>query len=335
MVSQKGHYRHPNTLLSALFGVCMLLGLGAVAAQPKAWASLQPDRIETGDTSTLLIVITGMNAIPKEVDFKPWAGVFPASNIIRKTDWRRSGTQWIRRFTLIAFDSARLELPPLLVGISAGKSLTTNGLKLQVFPTRSGSSPSDMAPIRDIRRQPDAWLDYWAWILGGVLFAILGAFFVLKNRRPKALPMPIVAAAPPPVSPSEQALAQLAQLQQAQDWKKGQLQTHYTTFSVILREYVEARFQIPALESTTFELEKMGLKQGLSPDFHRPLIQILQKIDLAKYAHIPPADSEHEALIQQARDLVRPSPLFTEQKPPNNPPKPKKRPPTTGKYEPL
>lgn len=323
------------TLFSVIFNLLICLGVPRLNAQPKAWASLQPDRIETGDTTALLIFVTGINTAPRDVDFKAWAGVFPPGNVIRKSEWRRSGAQWTRRYTLIAFDSAQLALPPLPVLIATGKLLNTNALTLKVFPTRAGRSLTDMAPIRDIRRQPRSWLDYWAWMAGGALVCVLLGYFLWRNRRPVQRPLPVVAPEIPVVQPNERALEQLSQLQQKQGWKKGQLQAHYTTFGVILREYVEARFRIPALESTTIELEKIGLKQGLSPDFHRPLIQILQKIDLAKYAHIPPADTEHESLLLQARDLVLPRPLFTEKKPQSSTETPQKRLPTSGKYEPL
>ena len=111
-VGIKWTLKAPGWFFLATF--CLLLAAPAWA-QPKAIASFQPERIETGDTTGLLILVSGLAVAPKDVDFSPWSAMMSASNIIGRSEWRKSGAQWMRRFTLIAFDSATLELPPLKV----------------------------------------------------------------------------------------------------------------------------------------------------------------------------------------------------------------------------
>ena len=316
-------------LAAFLFATCSL------SAQPKAIASLQPERIETGDTTGLLILVSGLNTEPKEVDFSPWNAVFPISNIIRRSDWRRSGTQWTRRFTLIAFDSASLELPPLNVRVASGKPLETNELTLTVFPTRAGSEITDLAKIRAIRREPESWMDYWPWGLGAMAAFSLLFWWLRKNQRK---PQPVLVQTttePPPVSPSELALRQLSQLQQKQLWKNGQAKEHYAELSLILREYLETRYGIAALESTTTEIQKLLAATDFPPDLRPDLKDLLQKTDLVKYAQSQPAESVHEAVLSKARELVAPSQVKTKeyQKVPVAKPVPRK--PGFGKYEPL
>lgn len=194
--------------------------------------------METGDTTVLMVLATGMGAQPQAVDFSSWADVFPAANILRRGEWQRSGAQWVRRFTLIAFDSANLELPALKVRLQDGKILETNVLKLSVFPTRASREIRDMAKIRDIRWEPESWLDYWPWG-AGLLSALLLLVWWLRKNQHKPLPI-VVQAVPeaPPPSASELALQKISQLQQKQLWKNGELKVHYAELSLIDRKSV-------------------------------------------------------------------------------------------------
>ena len=323
------------TLATFLLATCYLF------AQPKAFASLQPERIETGDTTVLLILVSGLNSEPKDVDFSPWVSIFPAANIIGRSDWRRSGAQWTKRFTLIAFDSATLELPPLFVQQTTGKPLITNELVLTVFPTRSGREIADMLKIRDIRREPVSWMDYWPYGAGALAILGLLVWWLRKSRR-KLQPVNIIAVPDQPlVSPSEKALQQLTQLRQKQLWKNGQMKEHYAEISLILREYLEARFGIAALESTTDEIQKMLAATDFPPTMRPDLKEFLLKTDMVKYAQSQPPEPEQDEMLEKARGLVSPINLqkITEQssvgrtaQPQNNIPPPK---PKSGKYEPL
>lgn len=330
-----GGFFQNNTTAGCRMTLLLAVSLFAaiqLSAQPKAIASLKPERIETGDTAVLLLLISGLNSQPKDVDFGPWATVLPPANIIRRSDWKRSGTQWIRSFTLIAFDSATLALPPLRVRLLSGTSLETNPLKLTVFPTRGGREITDMAKIRDIRREPETWLDYWPWLLGALL--VMGAlvWWLRKNRRKPKVLIPQTAPAPPPIlSSSEQALQKLAQLKQKQLWKNGQTKEHYAELSLILREYLETRFKIAALESTTAEIQQM-LKATDFPMLSRnDLKAILEKTDLVKYAQSQPSEAAHEEILLKAQELVAP----LQAKKPEPPPKKSSPKSNTGKYEPL
>jgi hypothetical protein len=277
-----------------------------LSAQPKAIAFLQPVRIETGDTTGLLILVSGLSAEPKDVDFSSWASVFSTTNIIGRSEWRRSGAQWTRRFTLIAFDSATLELPYLNVQLATGKPLQTNGLTLTVFPSGGGREIKDMARIRDIHREPESWLDYWPWAGVFLLGLVLLGWWLRKNQG--KIP-PIVLqnqASPRPLSATELALQKLAQLQQKQLWKQDQSKEHYAELSLILRTYLETRYGFAALESTSTEIKKMLQTTDLSPEACVELNELLQKSDLVKYAQSQYEEAMHEALLVKARELLLP-----------------------------
>ncbi len=292
---------------------CSFLFTSSLTAQPKAFVSLQPARIETGDTTGLILLVSGLSTEPKEIDFSPWASILPPANIIAHTDWHRSGALWTRRFTLIAFDSATLVLPPLKVRVAVGNPLETNELTLTVFPTRSGKSITEMAKIRDIRRELESWRDYWAWGAGLLVLLLILGWWLRKNRHKKAPEM--VQATPDSISisASELALQKIAELQQKKLWKHGLMKDHYVALSLILREFVESQYGIAAMESTTTEIRQL-LKATDFPDKLRPeLNELLLKSDMVKYAQSQLSDSSHETLLEKARALIVPGQFKNEE----------------------
>ncbi len=318
-----------------LFLCLLLIGVQRGNAQGKAFASIKPERVETGDTIALYVIVSGINAKPKAVDFVPWQAYFPPANILSKSDWRKSGEQWVQQFKLIAFDSAQIELPPLTVLLSAGKPLATNSLSLSVFPT-PGNDINDMAPMRDIYREPASWMDYWPWGAGALALVGFAVWYFRKiNRRPKPIQLPIPTAAPPPLSPRETALQKLDALQQAQLWKKGQAKEHYAELSLIVREYLEGTYRVAALESTTLEILPL-LKKSSFPATQLALLRdILNQTDMVKYAQTQPEESSHEAIVEKARTLLSPGFLKKQEVPTAAPSKKTPHKPPSGNYEPL
>jgi hypothetical protein len=268
-------------------------------AQPKATATLKPERVETGDTFQLYIIVSGASAKPTRVDFVSWSDAFPLENMLAKSDWRKSGAQWIQHFTLISFDSAQLELPPLTVLQSSGEALITNQLSLQVFPTRG----TEMATMRDIHREPQNWTDYLEW--AGLALGLVLLFWWWRARIKKPAVVPQVATvAAPTLSAADLALQKLDKLQTQQHWKKGLEKEHYAQLSLVLREYLENTHQIAALESTTRETTELLRSKNLSDNYLKVLQELLLAADLVKYAQSKPDSSQCEASITKARGLI-------------------------------
>lgn len=57
-----------------------------------------------------------------------------------------------------------------------------------------------------------------------------------------------------PLLPHELALQKLVALQQQKLWQKGDVKPYQSELTFIIREYLENRFNIQALESTTDEI---------------------------------------------------------------------------------
>jgi hypothetical protein len=274
-------------------------------AQAKASAALDRERVELGDTFTLRVLVSGVQVVPERVNFATWQNQIPTDNIRSRSEWMRSGGQWVQRFTLLALDSATLTLPPLTVHLHLNDTVRTNPLQLTVIAPGASSDIRDMDGIRDIHREPELWYDYWPWGVGTLLvLLVMGWYFRWRQQQTKPVP-PAIPLAPPPPSAREDALKKLAALQREKPWlKPGGMPEYYATLSLIVREFLERQYDIPALESTTREIA--GLLQGSNfPDALQTTLDfLLQQADLVKYAETVPHKNFHEQVLEKATQVV-------------------------------
>lgn len=285
--------------------VFALLFMARANAQVQANASFDPEKVETGDTFALRVLVSGGRTVPQRVGMEAWEQAIPERNILSQTDWTRSGAQWVKRYTLIAFDSATLQLPPLTVHLHLNDSVQTNPLELTVTPTPAPAETQDMDSIRDIRREATLWTDYWPWAAAAAAAVLLLIVYVRRRtKRPK--PAPAAATAPPPPGPTpvEYALQRLAFLEEQRLWEKDRVGEYYADLSMILREYLERRYGILAMESTTREIAAMLKNTPFPNELKAPLDYLLQQADLAKYAEMPPPAQYHPKALDSARQVV-------------------------------
>lgn len=290
------------------FWVGVILCLLAPAfgrAQAKAGASIDPATLETGDTFNLRILVSGVSAAPASVDFSNWAPWIPADQKLSQSEWSRSGTQWVRRYTFIVFDSAHLHLPPVSITTHLGDKLETNPLSLTVVETPAGSEMEDLEDIRDIRREAVSWVDYWPLGAGLLLALLVWLFF--RRKKPKTLQPVHTEQIAPTIPPAAVALEKLQQLARSKPWQRGQTLEFYAQISLILREYIELQFKIPALESTTKEIIASLPATNFPAILLLSLESSLNRADLVKFADQSPAEKIHEQALQEAQTIVNQS----------------------------
>lgn len=286
---------------------CALLTFSGFA-QTSASAVLDRPVVETGDTFSLRVLVGGTQVEPKKVDFSTWyAASFPPENVLSRSAWSRSGSRWVQQFTLIAFDSARLQLPALTVRLHLSDSVLTNPLELIVRPTPARADLSAADPIRPILREPPHWTDYWLEALSVALFVALVLWYFRRKKMPP-MPMPAREGLPPETPPEtplhEQILGQLAILEQQKGWKQGLTVQFYAELSLLVRSYLERRFGVAALESTTREILLMLKKTDFPTAQNEALRHLLHEADMAKYADRSMPEQSCENAIAAARRLV-------------------------------
>lgn len=146
------------------------------------------------------------------------------------------------------------------------------------------------------------------WLMGmtaGALVALLVAAGVLAFRRRKRLPA--VEEPPPPARPAWiVALEEIRRLQADDLLAQEEHLAFHMRLSEILRQWLEGRFQISALEMTTEEirlqLDARRLDAGLWID---AIEQILADTDVVKFARFAPPVTGSRHLLEQLEALIR------------------------------
>lgn len=292
-----------------LWCCCFLLGFVALRAQTDALAFADSSHVATGNPLKIYLSVKN-GAEPKPTDLSPWYTLLTQQNILETGRWQaQNASEWRQSITIIFFDPDTLLLPALNLQMTDGGSAVSNPLEIVVTPTIAGSDLADMAEIKDIHREPTHWTDFKHWIIASLVFAfLLTAFFAWwawKNRRNKAN---ISAGALPA---HERALRAFAELEKAARWQRGDIKGYYAALTDILRQYLAARYRIPAPELSSYEIVRALDKQQIAPELLTQTETLLREADLAKFAKAIPPEAWHTEALTLARNLVlqtRPAP---------------------------
>ena len=165
--------------------------------------------------------------------------------------------------------------------------------------TVGGQGLRDIKPPLEV---PQALLLYFigaAVILG---FITVSAWFYLRKRL-QPLPVFEDEAVDVPL-PHEVAYEQLAVIETSDLLKRGDMEMYHTQIAYVLREYIGARYQIPALELTTTALLHAMLNAEIDTRCVERVRQLLANCDIVKFATYQPELSEASTRIADARWIV-------------------------------
>lgn len=179
-----------------------------------------------------------------------------------------------------------------------------------VIPPKGTSTETDslkIAPIKNIISEPTNLSDYMIYfiLLGVVLIGGLVYWLVTKYRTRKRdvvyednVEEQII------LPPHVVALEKLAHLGDEKLWQRGEVKRYQSELTYIIREYLEGRYSIAALESTTSEIISQ-LKTTLTDPTHQSSLQrILQVADLVKFAKAKPEEGLHASFLNEAEGFV-------------------------------
>lgn len=282
------------------------------SAQVQVGSSLDTTDIMIGDQVRLEIVISApVGTTVEAVDVAAALEKLETIEVLAtgKLDTVAQETELLlqQTFLLTSWDTGRYELPAFEVRYQQGadrQSVSTEPLSLTVRQPPV-SAEDELRTIKPILRAPTTLMDLLPYLL-----AILGiiAIIIIILRRRKT---PLIPSAPPPPPPSAQevALARLRELEQNELWQKGAVKEYHTELTYILRDYLEKRFGIKALEATTGEIMSQ-LRQGrIEPDWHNTLHDIMRTANMVKFAKAVPSAQEHQANLEKVRDFVISTPV--------------------------
>src|ERR1035437_3177468 len=227
---------------------------------------------------------------------------------------------------ITSFDSGYYAIPPFkfIINGDSNKPIETAPLLLAVHTVAVDTTIAikDIKPPIDV---PFNWREYLPYIymgigalavLAGIIYLII---YYLRKRKKKPVPEIIVPKIPAHVT----ALERLEKLKEDKLWQQGKLKEYHSELSDIIRQYIEHRFYIHAMEQVTDEIMYSFRTADISDELKIKLRNILFLSDLVKFAKEQPLPKEndtswinaHEFVMATKKDEIKievPQPVNTE-----------------------
>jgi hypothetical protein len=142
----------------------------------------------------------------------------------------------------------------------------------------------------------------WALLFLGIIFILLLVFYLWRRKKKKIQP---VKEMPPTRTPAEIALEELEKLKKSNLLSQGKIKLFYIELSNIIRQFLEAKFQIETMDKTTFEITLSLKKKNLTFTRQQQITSFLEDCDLVKFAKYLPQRREIEENYETAIRIVK------------------------------
>ncbi len=212
-----------------------------------------------------------------------------------------------QQLLISAYDSGYFAVPgfKFVLDNDTNKTMYTETLMLEVHTVPTDTSAQKIKDIKTVLNEPFNWKWYLAhiyWGIGAILFIVavilITIYFTRRNRQKFVEP-------PKPKIPAHiTALATLEKIKLEQIWKEGMVKEYYSSISDAVRLYIEERYNVFALESTTDEIMTAFRSQVVDTESKNKLKQLLELSDLVKFAKMTPIEVENQFTLQNAFDFV-------------------------------
>jgi hypothetical protein len=222
--------------------------------------------------------------------------------------------------TLTTFDSGSHRFPSFGIpfGTMKDKSLNsvyTDSFEVTVSNVKVDTSKS-LRPIKAPMKMPLKLRELIPYILVffGIIFIAFLIFYFFSKRHIR----PVLFQPKPKFPLHVVAFEKLKKLEDRKYWQKGEVKRYHTELTDIIREYIELRFEIPALESITEEIIRDLGSAGPDNELLSQLRWFLELSDLVKFAKLNPLPDENERCMKISYDFILktvPQEIIPEKKP--------------------
>lgn len=232
---------------------------------------------------------------------------------VQREDVGDNIVQLTRKYYIQAFDSGTYTIPGIMY-IEGHDTVMSGPVSMKVLPV-DVSQLEDVHPDADVlnpeRRWydfiPDFITDYWVWWLIGLLVIAGGICAALIFTRKIEVRMPRKA----PVPPDRIAMRKLAKLRESKLCENGREKEYYTRLVDILREYLQKRFGINAMEMTSTQILNAVRNNPTASLSKQNIKDIVSIADFVKFAQVRPMPDDNAAAMRSALQFVentRPTP---------------------------
>lgn len=207
---------------------------------------------------------------------------------------------------ITSFDEGLYDLPPLTVLTADPATMRADTLvfRPKVLDVRTLPIDVETYEPHDIRpqiRYPLTLKEVLPWVLGVLLGAALIwlAVRLWIRRRNRA------ETAGKPDDPAHiVALRKLDRYRGSRFWAPERQKAFYSGVTDALREYIAARYEVPAMEQTTAEMFEALRGADIPDDLRRDIRQLFEVSDFVKFAKMTVPDEDNAKVIPSAVNFV-------------------------------
>lgn len=212
-----------------------------------------------------------------------------------------------QRYLVTSFDSGVYQVGPIVFHYLY-KGNSDSIISDPVILTVNTIPVKDLTKIADIKtviKLPLTFKELLPFMGISLLFLLLVATAVYAYMRWKQK-KPLFPFLEKPAEPAHViAFRELDKLKAAKLWQQGNFKEYYSRLTDIVRAYIEARFAVPAMESTTPEIyQTLNGLETIPKDVVDELHQMLQLADLVKFAKAEPLPDENDNAWHVAYQFV-------------------------------
>ncbi len=299
-------------LLCHIAAVVLLLTTPVGAQDVRVTVTTNRDSLAIGETLVYTLAIqhssaSGLLGEPL-VDFSD----FELTQIKKYEPFEENGKQVQKiDFLLTTFNIDTFLIPaPKVLFVMNKDTLTAEGVsKLIVVTSTIDTSFKDIRPEKPIMEGAVNWWLLALYVTLILAAAVLVTWLIMKayrrfkerQRHPPVPAEPVIVR-----TPEEIALESLSKLKEKGLVGKGDFKSFHVEVSDIIRFYIEGKFRIPALESTTSDLiREFRQKRPIEENYISLLRRFLEVCDLVKFAKYKPSNEECIEVLNEAYNLVQ------------------------------
>lgn len=160
------------------------------------------------------------------------------------------------------------------------------------------STITDIYDVKEPISEPITFAEVAPWVLGSLLLiaaVLFIVYYIIRRRQNKPIFFPLKPAEPAHVI----ALRKLNEIKEQKLWETDDHKQYYTALTDTLRQYMELRFGVNAMEQTTFEIvSALKAVQEIDKELLNELSENLSLSDLVKFARFTPTLPEKEGVLQ-------------------------------------
>lgn len=282
-------------LITLIIGSLTLAGtMTSQAAPVSIKASIDSITMEQGAQTHINVEVTDREGKGHLVDFpqkdKEYNGI-DVLDIKADTVTTDGVTSVNYQLLVQAFDPGVITFPPFRYAVGPDTA-TSDILTLKVLPVDLDTLTT-INPLESVVSVKSRWYDYvpdwWYWVVIGIAVIAIGVCLWLLYRKNGS----IIVHRTRIVPPYELAMTRLNDLRGKKLAENGHEKEYYTELTDILRQYLQGRFSINALEMSSTQILSSLRHNEETRMSAEQMKQILEIADFVKFAKVRPLPDDN------------------------------------------